>query len=154
MLSPSKTNDGILGRTIFPIPTSPTTTESSSSSSSASVSASSLGQSQNLPPPPPVETTNGSKRQLNRNSFRFFLLFLLVSVVTATAALAIVLAVRLAHNDKNPNIADSTSNVQGPYPSDRLSPTLAPIKMVTPVPSAGVLPGHQPAALPLLRRLL
>jgi hypothetical protein len=140
--SPSKTNDGILGMTIVSIPTSPTTVESSSSSS-ASVSASSLGQSQNLPPTPPLETAYGSKWQRNKASFRFFLLFLVVSVATATAALAIVLAVRLTNNNKNSNIAGSTTSIEGSYPSsDRLSPTLAPIEMVTPVPSAGVLLGR------------
>jgi hypothetical protein len=138
---------------IVPVPTSSTTHESSSSSAS---SASSLGHSQNLPPNPPIfETASGSKRPLSRKSFRFFLLFLVLSVVTATAALAIVLAVRLAYNNKNPNIADSATNVQGPYPylSDRLSPTLAPLEMLNPAPSAaagGLLrPSGNCAAIPL-----
>jgi hypothetical protein len=107
------------------------------------VSASSLGQSQNLPPTtPPIETArHGSKSQRSKQSFRFFLLFLLVCVVTTTAALAIVLAVRFAYNKNNSNIAATATSVQGPYPSDILSPTLAPIEMVTQVPSSGVLLG-------------
>lgn len=157
MLSPSKTNDDILGMSIVPFPTTPTTLESSSSSSasSSSSSASSLGQSQNLPPALPIDTADGgSKGKRSKTSFRLFLLFLLISVVTSTTALAIVLAVRLAYNKTDPNIADSTTSVQGPYPSDRLSPTVAPaLEMSKPAPapsaSGGLRSPRGCAALPM-----
>jgi hypothetical protein len=136
MPPPSKTNDAILGMVIVPVPTSPTTIESSSSSSSSS----SFDRSQHLPPAPPilVETVHESK-QRKRKSVRLLLLLLVISVATATAALALVLAVRIANNKSNQNIADSSTDIQGPYPSVILSPTLAPFESFTPAPSAGGL---------------